>query len=146
MDRQLVKLLPQQIGPNWSLYRDLIMAALPPGISQSPEGPVNMLHALLEERAQLWLYFKKGEPWAVVTTTVYTDPIMHQRFLYIYTLFALADLDKGDLAHGLDVLARYAKSIDTTGMVLYTSIDSVRTVLQRFGGDTEFSFTFIPID
>ena len=100
----------------------------------------------MQETAQLWIYMKKGQPWAVVSTSTYVDPIFHQHFLYIYTLFALASLTRADIEYGLNVLKVYAKAHSMQGLMAYTNVDSVEGVLLKFGANTEFTFTYIPID
>jgi len=99
----------------------------------------------LEGKAQLWLYLKNGIPWGGVVTTSYEDPIMHQRFLYVYSLFAMAQITKTDIDYGLEILRNYAKASLMTGMVAYTNLESIATVISRFGGSSAFTFIYIPV-
>lgn len=140
-----MKLLPEQISKAWAIYRETILSGMPPNVAVAPETGVAILHSLLTDQAQLWLYLKKGQPWGIVCTTLFHDPVINQKYLYLYTVFAFAQLHRDDIEYGLDILSRYARFVKASGLVTYTNIDSVRQLLHRYGGVTEYTFTFIPI-
>lgn len=139
----LIRLLPEQVSKAWDVIAPAIAETLPPMLSKSHTAIVNVLEAVMAERANVWIYYKEDRPACVVLTTVQRDPIMHSISLLIYSMYALEDLKAEDWEHGISRLKVYAEFIGADKVITYASNPGVVRMLDRLGADT--SFTLIEV-
>lgn len=139
----LIRLLPEQVNEAWDVIAPAVAETLPPTIAGSYTAIVNVLEAVLAERAVAWIYYKDGRPACFILTTTHRDPIMHSVNLLIYSMFAFEDLSEDDWQHGLDRLKQYAKFIGAEKVIAFSDQPAVIRMLDRMGAET--SFTLIEV-
>jgi hypothetical protein len=139
----LIRLLPEQVSEAWDVIAPAVAESLPTTVVHSYTAVVNVLEAILAEKAVAWLYYKEGRPACFILTTPYRDPIVHTVNLLIYSMFSFEDLDEDDWQHGLDRLKQYAKFIGAEKVMAYTNQPGVIRLVSKLGADT--SYTLIEV-
>lgn len=130
----LLRLTPEQIAKSWHIARPLLAKALPASLGIEPKAMVNVLYSLLEERGQLWIYYKdqdgvdKGEAQALVMTAVIHEPISKVKYLLIYTLTAIVSMSRENYEDGIESLRTFADKMNCSHMLTY--VDSPTRVKQ----------------
>jgi len=133
----LVRLVPEQIGQGWDVLRGLIAQALPSEVSVRSEAMVNLLRSLLNEQAQLWVYYRGDErsgALAVIMSCIYVDPITGGNSLLIYAMSAVGEITDEDYDEGLDTLRSFAEGIGCKSIIAYVNDDRFVQRLTRIGG------------
>lgn len=138
MDRLLTRVLPEQVSEAWDFVAPAIADSLPPVIRVSETAMVNVLSAVLEERATVWLYKKEGELAALLLTTLYREPVMHAVHVIIYSIYSFIDLDQADWEYGVDLFQRYAEGIGAQGVIAFSDLPGVVQLAKRIGANTDF--------
>jgi hypothetical protein len=141
----LVPLLPTQISNNWEFFAPLILEALPPSTRYSYGIGANVLRSILAGELVCWgIYWpskEDGKFHALVTTTEVHDAVSGQRNLLVYTLTGVLDLSDIDLwKTSIQTLLSHAQAIGCDAVTAYTSNRGIKAMIERLGGDAEFSF------
>lgn len=133
----LLRLVPEQITVGWDVIRPLIAHTLPPTLRVSQAAMGNILTALLNEEAQLWLLYREegdGIPRAFIMTTIITDNVAGSKFLLIYSMHGLDTLNIKDYENGVGSLKTFALANECNQVLAYVEDESFIRVLNRVGG------------
>ncbi len=132
----LVKLTPEQSEKGWNLIWGFLQKSLPRNVVVQTEAEVNVLHSILSEVAHVWLdYGKKGEPRAMILTTILKDEVAGGKALLIYALilFPWAKASAEDYHEGLDTLKLYGKKEGCLNMIMYVQDERFVRFLRQLG-------------
>jgi len=100
----------------------------------------NLLHAILEDRAQVWVYYPnhdatdKGLPVSITVTAIWHEPISKARYLFIYAHTALTTITAEQYEHGLNTLREFAKARNCSQVLAYIDNDTYVGLLGKVGG------------
>lgn len=136
----LVKIHPEQFEQGWNAFAPLIQDALPPQVSIRERALINILRAVLMERATPWVEVDEetGDSRAFVLTTIDQEPIMHEKRLLIYILTVFGDPgDIGEWKDSLDTLRKHGRAKDCTQMITYAYDEDYARYLSMLGADTD---------
>lgn len=135
----MIRLTPEQISKSWDILRPPLAKSLPKSLGIDPMAMANILYSLLEEDAQLWVYYKNteaiesGEPLAICMTAMVLEPIAKIKYLLVYALTAVGNLSKNDYENGLDTLRSFAAGNRCSQILAYAESDAVVRQLSTMG-------------
>ena len=123
----MIRLTPEQISKGWDVIRGPLTTALPSSLGINAMAMANVLYSLLEERGQLWVYYKdieSGEPLAIAMTAIINEPISRSRYLLLYAMTAVGSLAKEDYEDGIDTLRDFAVRNKCSQILTYVENDA----------------------
>jgi len=134
----LVKLYPEQVEAGWDLFAPMVQKAVPPELGISGKALVQVLKAILAERATAWVEVSdEGAPRAFAVTTVDMEPIMNTKRLLIYILHVFGKgVDREAWQAGIGTLEDHARSKGCQEVIMYVTDSSFERYLNQLGIDT----------
>lgn len=147
-DIRLIKLLPHGISDNWPELKRCIEISLPKigsTADQRPERMTMILEELLSGSIELHVVYRliKNVPFTyglVLTSVVMSVDGTHTALLIHCFYGHRKMITNGDLAFGLDILAKYAKSKGCVSIVTYASREFYQQFLASIGFNTDFIY------
>lgn len=136
----LVKIHPEQFEQGWNAFAPLIQEALPPQVSIKERALINILRAVLMERATPWVEVNEetGNSRAFILTTIDQEPILHDKRLLIYILTVFGDPGGvEEWKSSLDTLRRHARAKDCASMITYAHDRDYARYLSMLGAETD---------
>lgn len=138
--KMLVRVFPKQVAKGWHIIAPMLAQSLPPEIAVSRDILTNMLAAILRGDLHVWLEQDASKPdqyRALVTTTVWKDPVVCIDRLAIYNLYILHEVPIEDWKAGLTTLRLFGESLGCSGLVGFVDSEDARYVkfLQMLGGE-----------
>jgi hypothetical protein len=140
----LIRLLPEQIAKMWDRIRPCVQEAVPVIGANDEEALVNVLNSLLLEESQCWINVEEASQkidGLVVTTELWDGPTRTKNLL-IYALWASGIFAQEVWTGGLQTLINFAHGIGCKSLIGYTESESVKKVVERFGGGVEYCVSF----
>jgi len=148
----LTRLTPSQASANWDRIKETIRSSLPPAIVYDESIVADVLEAVLQERAQVWVLHTqvvkegKSEIEAIILTTVVEDWLTKSRTLLIYSLYGFfADNNQKDWAEALDGLRKYARSRGCEAITAYSDNMAAIRLAERLGGNASYRYIVLEV-
>lgn len=150
----LMQITPEQIANNWDFLRTCIINNAPLQRDHK-EQDNNILLALLSGVMQCWVEAiqhdednkLRTELRAVVITQVLEDPISNVSNLLIYSLYGFNNaFDISSWRKGILTLVRFARKMNCSRMLAYTSNESILTFMRKLGADDSQRIVILPFN
>lgn len=136
----LIRLLPEQVSSKWDELAPFVEKAIPYETLDKTQIAVNILAAILGDKAQAWVYYSDDDeqkPVALVVTTTRHDEVLYTSHLIIYAVSIIQEDASVDLWRpGFATLEQYAKSLGVNSILAFTRIPAiVRICKERLGAE-----------
>lgn len=144
----ITKLLPNQISASWPMVKDLLYRNHPPEVIMNEQTLASVFKAAMMGGLQVWVIHDSdfedntSKIKAIGITTITVEPITRTRSLLIYALvsnYSLGD-DRIDYMKELEVIRKYAKAKDCEGIIAYSDVPAVLSLVKSLGGNTSIRF------
>lgn len=136
----LIKIHPEQFRKGWDAFAPLVQDALPPEISVQRDALVNVLRAVMMERATPWVEVDEGEGTsrAFILTTFDQEPITYQKNLLIYILTVFGEPgSREEWQNALRTLRKYGSANNCEEITTYVFDEEYERYLSTLGFDTQ---------
>lgn len=146
----LTRLLPDQVSRHWPIIKYAVEQSLPPTVGDHPDKMNRILSALLSTKADAWISYEKVDDSirmeGVVLTRITHDEVSNTRGLLIYCLYGYNSVNNGSWREGLTSLAKYAKVNRCSRITAYTSSKYVVDLVNKLGGNTDYTFVSFDVE
>ena len=143
----VIRLLPEDVAEKWEMYGNVVEQSMPPYIKYKYEIKVNVLYAIMQEKAVVWEY--KGadkRTKCICITAVQTDVITRYETLLIYAIHAIEDMQLGEWQEFLSTIRAYAKSLGLDTIVAFTNVPAIYKLVKLLKGKIEVGLIEIPVE
>jgi hypothetical protein len=117
---------------------------MPPFTVVNDEGLNKILGNLLSGTMQAWVALDKNEKGSFVVaaaiTMIHSEIGTGQKNLLIYSLFGYKFVQENIWKEGLEGIRQFAKSMECSKVIAYTSVPRVVEIAKSLGGSTEYVF------
>jgi hypothetical protein len=139
----LLRLLPDQIARYWEIFKESILATVPPIPAQSPETLNNMLSALLAGIAQAWVTYRKEDDKVLVIgfviTNIIYDEVTNTQSLYLQSVYVPNDNSIAqDWVEGLAAVMKFAEANNCSRVLCHTNNPKLMDWAKKFGGECDY--------
>lgn len=133
----LVKLSSAMVVKYWDLVAKHIIRSLPDKLHNRL---AVFRKAIVEDRAQVWVFNKDKKIKAIITTAVFHDICFNLKRLNLYTISRVANdpLTPEEYKDGFEILMQFAKDKGCNSIVAYTSNTHVVDVAKDIDWKLEF--------
>jgi hypothetical protein len=147
----LLQLQPEQVSKYWDAIKFALIDGLPPHEERTPETLNYILEALIVKDMICWasvieLEEMKYKLEGIVITQMLKDASTKTKNLLIYLVYSFEKDSKfASWVDGLDLIKKYARSIECTNIVAYTRNKQLAAFVSRMGGDSSWMFLKMPV-
>lgn len=134
----LVQLTPKEIGEQWATIRAVLLNSLPASDVDEDVWMTNILKALMKGSMTCWFVIVEEEVLGVVTTTLVRNEYENTTALLINSAYSYRRFPKEEILGGVKALTRFAKDNKCSKIVVYTTLDSIKGLIERLGGKTMY--------
>lgn len=151
MSVEALKLLPLDIHKHWGVIRAALAGSLPPTFSgNAVEALPRIQKALIEDLMQCWVLKQDHEAVTVVITMISGDIMAMEKDLMIYAMYNIGEngASMEALAHGWQVLLRYASGVGCNRLTFYTDQDEIVKLAERASGEEVYvqKYAAVPVN
>lgn len=135
----LVRLIPDQVERRWERFAPAIAKSLPPTVSNTKRGMVNILEAILLEKLVVWIITDEDQEqiFGIVTTHLRYEEISKTRSLLIYSYTSFSGMHYTYFNDALETLEKYAISESCYSIIAYTKNEQIANFFENKGADTD---------
>lgn len=139
------RLQPNAIHKVWSKLLYGIQQAAPVTNSRTDEAYNNVLAMLLSERAQCFVAYKAGDVPDVlgfIITIIQTDTMSHDRYLFIYAMYAFQGLSEEVWNALQDAVENFARQNNCIRLVGFTNNQRMLQQCLQRGAKQDITFLY----
>lgn len=139
----LNRMTPEQVSKFWDIIRYGIEQSLPPIATNDEDKMAYLLSCALSGKVDVWAsYVKEDEKIkfeGIVVTRLLYDDVSNTRNLLIYCLYGYTLVDKNSWFDGIEVLIKYARSLNCHQIIAYSKSPNVIKIASKLGANTDYT-------
>lgn len=140
----LIHAQPDLVSKHWDFLAPHIARALPEHVREE-QGMAAVLRSILLERLHVWAYDKDDKIIFLGTTTFTTDPITRDKWLLIYSISAIEDIQKDMLVDSYETIYKFAKKHGAVAIRAYSNVPGIIKWAKTAGARTDMALLEFPI-
>lgn len=129
----ITRVAPDRVHIIWDKVRLGILRSVPPMAEVGERGLQYAISEILAGRMQLWATTDENDLVSMAITRIEKDPLVHSKFLTIYSMFNFRPIPKEMWERMLEVAVNFAKDNDCKKIVAIVSDSRLAELGEQYG-------------